>query len=297
MVDGRLSSEERNWAMFAHLSFLLQIVVPFGNLLGPLLIYMAKRDRSSFVAYHATQALVYQLLLIPIYIVLALVSIVLMITVVGMVLLPIPIVLAILAWFYPIVLSIKASNGEWAECAISGGLVTRPTWVADRGARAQPDHDLERSDDDLEPLDVAAGDAASTEPVAPRARRRVGSVRRVPVAPRRRSPVIMIVGLLGAMVLLCMMAFGGCLALVALSEHHDRDLRHHPAPTWEHQGGWEQQGDPSWEEWREPEAPDWRPERGEDGWREAPELSPEAPEEELPAEEPESPTRPRGEYH
>jgi uncharacterized protein len=55
-------SEERTWAMLAHLSVLLNLVT---GVLGPvaaLIIYMIYRDRSRYVAYHSLQSLLLQLI-------------------------------------------------------------------------------------------------------------------------------------------------------------------------------------------------------------------------------------------
>jgi uncharacterized protein len=55
-------SEERNWAMLAHLSVLLNLVT---GILGPvaaLIIYLIYRDRSRYVAYHSLQSLLMQLI-------------------------------------------------------------------------------------------------------------------------------------------------------------------------------------------------------------------------------------------
>ena len=64
-----LTSEERNWAAIAHASTLLSVLVGFltggiGSLflaVIPLGIYVAFKDRSRYVAYHALQATVLQL--------------------------------------------------------------------------------------------------------------------------------------------------------------------------------------------------------------------------------------------
>lgn len=55
-------SEERTWAMLAHLSVLVNL---FTGVLGPvvaLLIYLLFYNRSKFVAYHAMQSFLFQLL-------------------------------------------------------------------------------------------------------------------------------------------------------------------------------------------------------------------------------------------
>jgi uncharacterized Tic20 family protein len=49
--------EERNWGTLAHLSAFAGLLLPLGNVLGPLLIWLTRRDRSAFVADQAKEAL------------------------------------------------------------------------------------------------------------------------------------------------------------------------------------------------------------------------------------------------
>ncbi len=52
------TEHERTWGMLAHLSALAGLVVPLiGIALGPLVVWLAKRDESEFVAAHAKEAL------------------------------------------------------------------------------------------------------------------------------------------------------------------------------------------------------------------------------------------------
>jgi uncharacterized Tic20 family protein len=56
-------SEERTWAMLAHLSVLVNL---FTGVLGPvvaLIIYLIFLSRSKYVAYHAMQSFLFQLLM------------------------------------------------------------------------------------------------------------------------------------------------------------------------------------------------------------------------------------------
>ena len=55
------TSDERLWAAAAHGSTLLGYVVPFGNLAGPVVVWLVKKDSSEFVAKHALQALNFQI--------------------------------------------------------------------------------------------------------------------------------------------------------------------------------------------------------------------------------------------
>jgi uncharacterized protein len=52
------SENERTWGMLAHLSALAGLVFPLlGIVLGPLAVYLGRRDDSTFVAQHAKEAL------------------------------------------------------------------------------------------------------------------------------------------------------------------------------------------------------------------------------------------------
>jgi uncharacterized Tic20 family protein len=51
------SAEERQWGLFAHLSALVGFVVPFGNVIGPLVIWLIKREQMPFVNDQGREAL------------------------------------------------------------------------------------------------------------------------------------------------------------------------------------------------------------------------------------------------
>ena len=53
-----LTREERTWAMLSHLLALVgYFVIPFGNIVAPLIIYAVKKDESPFVADQARESL------------------------------------------------------------------------------------------------------------------------------------------------------------------------------------------------------------------------------------------------
>ena len=99
------SAEEKQWAMFAHLSTLSGFIIPLGSLLGPLIIWQIKKNDMPFVDDQGKEALNFQ---ITVFIA-ALISAVLTMVLIGLLLLPV----VIIGW---IVLSImggiKANNGE-----------------------------------------------------------------------------------------------------------------------------------------------------------------------------------------
>ena len=52
-----IAQEEKTWGMLAHLSSLSGFIIPFGSLLGPLIIWLVKKDTMPFVADQGKEAL------------------------------------------------------------------------------------------------------------------------------------------------------------------------------------------------------------------------------------------------
>jgi uncharacterized Tic20 family protein len=55
-------SDERTWAMLAHLSILLNLFTGFLGTVAALVIYLVFKERSRYVAYQSMQAFVFQLI-------------------------------------------------------------------------------------------------------------------------------------------------------------------------------------------------------------------------------------------
>jgi uncharacterized protein len=53
--------DERLWASMAHVSTFAGYLIPFGNVLGPLIVYLVQKDRSAFAAEQAKESLNFQL--------------------------------------------------------------------------------------------------------------------------------------------------------------------------------------------------------------------------------------------
>ena len=97
--------DERTWGMFCHLSSLSGHFFPFGNVIGPLVIWQLKRETMPFVNEEGKEALNFQISM-TIYI---LVSIVLMFFCVGVFML---IGLGIFNLVMVIMACIETSNGK-----------------------------------------------------------------------------------------------------------------------------------------------------------------------------------------
>jgi uncharacterized protein len=116
-------SDERTWAMLAHLSVLLNLVTGFLGVAGALIIYLVYKDRSRYVAYQAMQAFIFQLIFwagggLLIGVMWAIVG-ALSAVLIGILLIPFAVVLTLIfllmplvALVYGIVGSVQASNGE-----------------------------------------------------------------------------------------------------------------------------------------------------------------------------------------
>ena len=63
------SQEARQWAMFCHFAAFLGLVFPFGNLLGPLIIWQIKKDLDPFVDAQGKEALNFQITVGIIYVI------------------------------------------------------------------------------------------------------------------------------------------------------------------------------------------------------------------------------------
>ncbi|MEI2702342.1 MAG: DUF4870 domain-containing protein [Baekduia sp.] len=98
------------WAVLAHLSALIALVVGF-VFIGPLVVYLLKRD-DPFVRRHAAEALNFNLSVTIYGIVGGFILVLLIIFVVGLLLIPLAIAAGV-AWFVLVILAaIKANNGE-----------------------------------------------------------------------------------------------------------------------------------------------------------------------------------------
>lgn len=99
-------SDERMWAMFAHLSALAGFIIPFGNIVGPVVVWQIFKERSAFVDTHGKEAVNFQITMAIAY----LVSFILVFVAIGVFLL---FVLGILSVVFFVIAALKANNGEY----------------------------------------------------------------------------------------------------------------------------------------------------------------------------------------
>ena len=99
-----VSKEERTFGMLCHLAALAGYVIPLGTILGPLVVWLLKRDSSPFVDEQGKEALNFQISFL-IYII---ISIILCVLLIGFVLL---IALGIAELILVIMAALKANEG------------------------------------------------------------------------------------------------------------------------------------------------------------------------------------------
>ena len=58
---GDLTADDKQWGMFCHLSSLAGFVVPGGNIIGPVVCWMMKKEESRFVDYHGKESVNFQI--------------------------------------------------------------------------------------------------------------------------------------------------------------------------------------------------------------------------------------------
>ncbi|MBL8260998.1 MAG: DUF4870 domain-containing protein [Xanthomonadaceae bacterium] len=110
--SGTPGAEERQWGMFAHLSALAGLILPFGNLLGPLVVWMMKRDTMPFVADQGKEALNFQITVSAVCVALGIVAFILSFVLIGFLLFPVIALIGLAGLVLSIMGGIKANEGN-----------------------------------------------------------------------------------------------------------------------------------------------------------------------------------------
>ena len=105
------TSDSRNWATAAHLSALIGLLVGF-NFVGPLVVYLIKRDEDPYVRDQAAEALNFNLSFFLYAIVAGVITFVLTLLVVGLLLIPVLIAGGVAWLVLVIVAAMKSNRGE-----------------------------------------------------------------------------------------------------------------------------------------------------------------------------------------
>ncbi len=114
-ADSGISAEERQWAMFAHLSalaggLLTSAIGGWGFFIGPLVIWLMKKDTMPFVADQAKEALNFNITVSGIFVILLILSL-LTLGIGFLVTAPIMLIIGIAALVFIIIAAMKANQG------------------------------------------------------------------------------------------------------------------------------------------------------------------------------------------
>ncbi|MGA2243404.1 MAG: DUF4870 domain-containing protein [Verrucomicrobiota bacterium] len=100
------------WNMLCHLSALAGFVLPFGNILGPLIIWQIKKNEFPSVEVHGKASLNFQITVTIAFFISAAAAFCLTFFCVGYLLIPLVGLIALAGLIFAIVAGIKANNGE-----------------------------------------------------------------------------------------------------------------------------------------------------------------------------------------
>jgi len=98
--------------MLCHLSALAGFVIPFGNILGPLLVWQVKKHEIPSVEVHGKAALNFQLSVLVAMVVSVTAAVLLSFFCVGFLLIPVVMLIGLAGLIFAIIAGIKANNGE-----------------------------------------------------------------------------------------------------------------------------------------------------------------------------------------
>ena len=105
-MSSEIKPEERQMAMFTHLAALFGLVFPLGgNIIGPLVLWLIKKDTMPFVNDQGKEALNFNITVAIFWIV----SLILLLIFIGYVMM---VVLGVLWFVFIIIAAIKSSEGE-----------------------------------------------------------------------------------------------------------------------------------------------------------------------------------------
>ena len=104
-------SQARTWNMWCHLSILSLFIIPFGNLLGPFLVWQIKKAEIPSVEAHAKAALNFQLTVLIVVLIGFAAAVILSFFCIGHLLFPVVGLVGLCGIVLPIIAGVKANDG------------------------------------------------------------------------------------------------------------------------------------------------------------------------------------------
>jgi len=98
--------------MLCHLSALAGYIIPFGNVIGPVVIWQIKKNEFPSVEEHGKASLNFQLTVLIAVLVSGIAAFLLSFVCIGFLLIPVVIAVALCGLIFAVIAGIKANNGE-----------------------------------------------------------------------------------------------------------------------------------------------------------------------------------------
>jgi len=111
-APGSPENQARTWNMLCHLSALAGFIIPFGNMLGPLLVWQIKKNEIPSVNVHGKAALNFQITVTLAAFIGVVVAVILSFFCVGFLLIPLVVLIGLAGLVFAVIAGIKANNGE-----------------------------------------------------------------------------------------------------------------------------------------------------------------------------------------
>tara|TARA_R110001592_G_scaffold16721_2_gene70997 strand:- start:1071 stop:1421 length:351 start_codon:yes stop_codon:yes gene_type:complete len=108
MINSEFDREARQWGMICHLAALVGYLIPFGNIIGPFIVWQIKKEESPFIDFHGREAVNFQIC----YTIYLCIALLLMVVFVGFFLAPMLILVQVILM---IIAAVKASSGEYYQ--------------------------------------------------------------------------------------------------------------------------------------------------------------------------------------
>ncbi len=107
---------EKTWAIYIHLSALSGMLIPFGFIIGPIVLWMMRREKSLLIDAHGKEAINAQITGLIFTVVIGSVAFMLTFILIGFLLIPVVIVVYLLyGVLFPILAGLKAEKGEFYQ--------------------------------------------------------------------------------------------------------------------------------------------------------------------------------------
>ena len=105
-------NQVRMWNMLCHLSALSGLIVPFGNIIGPLLIWQIKKSEFPSVEVHGKAALNFQITVLLAVLAGGVVAVILSFFCIGYLLFPLVGIIALCGLIFAVIAGLKANEGK-----------------------------------------------------------------------------------------------------------------------------------------------------------------------------------------